>query len=175
MEFSKVLVTGGAGFIGSHVVDAVVARGAGVVVYDDFVTGREEFLKTAAAGQLKIVRGDVLDLPKLREAMSGCDFVFHFQANADVRGGKDRTRLDLEQNTIATWNVIEAMRLNGTKGIAFASSAAVYGEPEVFPTPESYAPTQTSLYGASKLAGEAMIEAYCEYFQMRCFTFRFVS
>jgi UDP-glucose 4-epimerase len=173
MRITKAFVTGGAGFIGSHVVDALIARGANVTVYDNFVTGREEFV--SQSGKLSLVRGDVLDLAKLQAAMSGADFVFHFQANADVRGGREKTRVDLEQNTIATWNVIEAMRLNGVKGIAFASSAAVYGEPDVFPTSESYAPTQTSLYGASKLAGEAMIEAYCEYYQMRSFAFRFVS
>jgi UDP-glucose 4-epimerase len=114
-------------------------------------------------------------MPRLTTAMAGSDFVFHWQANADVRGGQTNTRIDLEQNTIATWNVLDAMRKNEIKGLAFASSSAVYGEPDVFPTPESYAPVQTSLYGASKLAGEAMIEAYCEYFGMRSFMFRFVS
>jgi UDP-glucose 4-epimerase len=107
--------------------------------------------------------------------MAGCDFVFHFQANADVRGGRANTRIDLEQNTIATWNVLEAMKINGVKNIAFASSSAVYGEPDIFPTPENYGPLQTSLYGASKYAGEAMIQAYCEYFGMHCFIYRFVS
>lgn len=174
-SFRKAFVTGGAGFIGSHLVDALLARGVEVVVYDNFSTGREEFLETARAGRALLVRGDTLDLPGLENAMAGCDFVFHFQANADVRGGKARTRVDLEQNTIATWNVLEAMRTHGIKGIAFASSATVYGEPEVFPTPENYAPLQTSLYGASKYAGEAMIQAYCEYFDMRCFIYRFVS
>lgn len=171
MSIQKALVTGGAGFIGSHVVDGLLARGTQVVVYDNFTTGREEYLSP----QVPVIRGDVLDLTKLASAMAGCDFVFHFQANADVRGGKERTRVDLEQNTIATWNVLDAMRINSVKGIAFASSAAVYGEPTVFPTPENYGPVQTSLYGASKLAGEAMIEAYCEYFGMRSFSFRFVS
>jgi UDP-glucose 4-epimerase len=107
--------------------------------------------------------------------MANCDFVFHLQANADVRGGIQLTRVDLEQNTIATWNVLEAMRINEIRRIVFASSATVYGEPDVFPTPESYAPLQTSLYGASKLAGEAMIQAYSEYFGITCYIFRFVS
>jgi UDP-glucose 4-epimerase len=171
----KAFVTGGAGFIGSHLVDELLARGAAVVVYDDFSTGRPEFLPSPAPPQLRVIRGDVLDLPALRKAMAGCDFVFHFQANADVRGGKKNTRVDLEQNTIATWNVLEAMRLHEIKNIAFASSATVYGEPDVFPTPEKYAPLQTSLYGASKFACEAMMEAYCEYYDMRCFSYRFVS
>jgi UDP-glucose 4-epimerase len=173
MNLTKGFVTGGAGFIGSHVVDAVLARDASVVVYDNFCTGRTEFLPRSE--RVTVVKGDVLDLRALTEAMRGCDFVFHFQANADVRGGPAKPRLDLEQNTIATWNVIEAMRLNNIKQIAFASSSAVYGEPEIFPTPEDAPLVQTSLYGASKLSGEAMIEAYCEYYNMRSFMFRFVS
>lgn len=175
MTFKKVLITGGAGFIGSHLVDAVLARGAAVVVFDNFSTGHAEFLPKDAGNKLSIIRGDVLDLPELQKAVAGCDFVFHFQANADVRGGARNTRVDLEQNTLATWNVLEAMRLNDIKQIAFASSAVVYGEPDVFPTPENYTPLQTSLYGASKYACEAMMQAYCEYFGMRCFVYRFVS
>lgn len=175
MIFQKALVTGGAGFIGSHVVDALLASGISVVVYDNFRTGQRLFLPSENTPGFKVVTGDTLDGHALETAMAGCDFVFHFQANADVRGGPTKTRVDLEQNTIATWNVLEAMRKTNVKGIAFASSATVYGEPEVFPTPENYAPLQTSLYGASKYAGEAMIQAYCEYFAMRCFIYRFVS
>ncbi len=174
MELNKALVTGGAGFIASHLVDSLLSQGKTVIVYDNFCTGREEFLPKQHQN-LKVIRGDVLDLPTLTGAMVGCDFVFHFQANADVRGGMLHTRLDLEQNTIATWNVLEAMKINGAKGIVFASSAAIYGEPDQFPTPENHAPQQTSLYGASKYAGEGMIQAYCEYFDMRCFSYRFVS
>jgi UDP-glucose 4-epimerase len=122
-----------------------------------------------------VVRADVSESERLTREMAGCDIVFHFQANADVRGGAKRTRVDLEQNTIATWRVLEAMRINEVKQIVFASSATVYGEPNVFPTPESFASLQTSLYGASKLACEAMIQAYSEYFGMKCFIFRFVS
>jgi len=173
MNIEKAFVTGGAGFIGSHIADAALGRGASVVIYDNFCTGREEFVPSGK--KVTVVRGDVLDLNGITKAMQGCDFVFHFQANADVRGGPKNPRVDLEQNTIATWNVVEAMRLNNIKHIAFASSSAVYGEPEIFPTPESCPLVQTSLYGASKLAGEAIIEAYCEYYNMRSFMFRFVS
>jgi UDP-glucose 4-epimerase len=172
----RVLVTGGAGFIGSHVVDRLVADGCQVVVYDNFSTGRHEYLAHhAQPGPVTVVDGDVLDRERLSRAMQGCTAVFHFQANADVRGGMTNTRVDLEQNTIATWNVLEAMREHGATLIAFASSATVYGEPEAFPTPETYAPLQTSLYGASKLSCEAMIQAYGEYFGIRSFCFRFVS
>ncbi len=109
MVIRKALVTGGAGFIGSHIVDALLAQNIPVVIYDNFSTGRQEYLPKPAPG-INVVRGDVLDLVRLGEAMAGCDFVFHWQANADVRGGKSNTRIDLEQNTLATWNVLEAMR-----------------------------------------------------------------
>lgn len=170
------LVTGGAGFIGSHVVDALVASGTRVTVLDNFTTGRRRNLEHhGGLPAVQIIEADVLDGPALAQAMEGCDAVFHFQANADVRGGPDRTRIDLEQNTIATWNVLEASRLAGVRDFVFASSATVYGEPTVFPTPERYAPIQTSLYGASKLACEALIQAYSEYFGLRSLVFRFVS
>lgn len=175
MVLRKAFITGGAGFIGSHMVDELLSRGAEVIVYDNLSTGRLDYLPKPENGLLTLVKGDVMDSGRLLVAMKGCDFVFHFQANADVRGGKQNTRIDLDQNVIATWNVLEAMRLNGVKQIAFSSSATVYGEPEIFPTPENYAPLQTSLYGASKYAGEALIQAYCEYFDMRCFIYRFVS
>jgi len=174
MKFKTTLVTGGAGFIGSHIVDELLSRGAQVTVYDNFTTGRQDFLPTGHPN-LQVVKGDVLDTTALQAAMEGCEFVFHMQANADVRGGKDKPKVDLDQNTIATWSALEAARSQKIKGFAFASSAAVYGEPVVFPTPESYAPKQTSLYGASKLAGEAMIQAYSEYYDIRSFSFRFVS
>jgi UDP-glucose 4-epimerase len=173
-NFRNVLVTGGAGFIGSHLVDAILERGASVTIFDNFSTGRSEFVLFNNP-LVKVVRADVSDQKTLSEAMKGCDFVFHFQANADVRGGKEKTRVDLDQNILATWNVLEAMKINQVKNIAFASSSAVYGEPNVFPTPEDHPLIQTSLYGASKLAGEAMIQAYCEYFGMQCFIYRFVS
>jgi UDP-glucose 4-epimerase len=172
----KALVTGGAGFIGSHVVDHLLAGGTEVVAYDNLTTGSGANLAHQREHpKLNLVHADVLDLPRLCEAMEGTDTVFHFQANADVRGGPQRTRVDLEQNTIATWNVLEAMRSTRVETIVFASSATVYGEPEVFPTPESIALVQTSLYGASKAAGEAMIQAYSEYFGIRSVAFRFVS
>ncbi len=169
----RAFVTGGAGFIGSHIVDRLVQDGHGVTIYDNFSTGRRGFIRHHTV--VSVIEADVLDLEVLEQSMAGHDIVFHLQANADVRGGINRTRVDLEQNTIATWNVLEAMRRQGIKRIVFSSSATVYGEPGVFPTPEDYAPIQTSLYGASKLACEAMIQAYCEYYGMRSWIFRFVS
>jgi UDP-glucose 4-epimerase len=173
----RVCITGGAGFIGSNLVDRLAARGAEVVVLDDFRTGRREFLTAALAGPgVRLVEGDVLDRAALDEATRGCDWVFHLQANADVRKGLEHPQRDLEQNTIATSNVLEAMRANGVKRIAFSSTGSVYGEPEVFPTPEDAPfPVQTSLYAASKLAGEGLIEAYATGYDFTGLIFRFVS
>lgn len=173
----KAFVTGGAGFIGSSLTDRLILSGHEVVVYDNFSTGRDEFLKDAAgSGRLTVVRGDVLDASALTAAMRGCDAVFHVAANADVRFGLLHPRRDLEQNVIATFNVLEAMRANGVKHIAFSSTGSIYGEPDVFPTPEDAPfPIQTSVYGASKLACEGMISAYAEGYGIRGLIFRFVS
>jgi len=173
----RFFVTGGAGFIGSNLADRLLQIGHTVVAYDNFSTGQERFLEVAAVEPgFTLVRGDVLDADVLTRAMSGCDFVFHLAANADVRFGTEHPRRDLEQNTIATFNVLEAMRANGIRRVAFSSTGSVYGEPELFPTPESAPfPVQTSLYGASKLAGEALIQAYCEGFDFQGYIFRFVS
>jgi UDP-glucose 4-epimerase len=158
-------------------VDRLLRDGHEVVGYDDFSTGQPEFLAEAQRSPLfNLVRGDVLDLESLTRAVGGADFVLHLAANADVRFGVDHPRKDLEHNTIATFNVLEAMRANKIQRMAFASTASVYGEPDVFPTPEDAPfPIQTSLYGASKLAAEGLIEAYCEGFGFHGYIFRFVS
>jgi UDP-glucose 4-epimerase len=173
----KAFVTGAAGFIGSSLVDRLLGDGHEVVGYDNFSTGQERFLVAAdASRKFRLVRGDVLDADGLRGAMRGADTVFHLAANADVRLGLKHPKRDLEQNTIGTFNVLESMRADGVRRIAFSSTGSVYGEPEVFPTPEGAPfPVQTSLYGASKLAGEGLIQAYCEGFGFEGFIFRFVS
>ncbi len=170
-------ITGGAGFIGSNLADRLLAEGHGVVVYDNFSTGQREFIADALSHpDCRLVEGDILDSEAMSAAMMGVDVVFHLAANADIRGGLDNPRRDLEQNTIATFNVLEAMRENGIARIAFASSAAALGEPSVFPTPEDCAvPIQTSLYGASKMACEGLISSYCEGFGFEGYIFRFVS
>jgi UDP-glucose 4-epimerase len=170
-------ITGAAGFVGSNLADRLLALGHDVIGFDNFSTGREEFLKSALEHPgFRLHRADILDLEALSSAMAGADFVFHMAANADVRYGTQHPRKDLEQNTIGTWNVLEAMRANGIRRMAFASTGSVYGEPEVFPTPEQCPfPIQTSLYAASKLAAEGMIQAYCEGFGMQAYIFRFVS
>jgi len=125
---------------------------------------------------VRLVEGDVLDQATLEDAFRDCDWVFHLQANADVRWGLEHPRHDLEQNTIATSNVLEAMRATGVQRIGFSSTGSVYGEPEIFPTPEGAPfPIQTSLYGASKLAGEGLISAYAAGYGFTGVIFRFVS
>src|SRR2546423_980792 len=170
-------VTGAAGFIGSNLVDRLLANGETVVGYDNLSTGKKGFLEPASANsKFRFVEGDLLGAAALTAAMQGAEFVFHFAANADVRFGTEHPERDLQQNTIATFRVLEAMRENGVKRIAFSSTGSVYGEPAVFPTPEDGPfPVQTSLYGASKLACEGLISAYCEGFGFNGFIFRFVS
>jgi UDP-glucose 4-epimerase len=173
----RCLVTGGAGFIGSTMIDALLAAGNEVVCFDNFSSGQERFLEPArSVARLLVVRGDLLEPAGLEQAMKGCDIVFHFAANADVRHGAEQTRRDLEQNTIATYNVLDAMRKTGIAKIVFSSTGSIYGESQVIPTPEDAPfPVQTSLYGASKLAGEGLIAAFCEAFGMKAWIFRFVS
>jgi UDP-glucose 4-epimerase len=174
---SRYFVTGGAGFIGSNLCDRLLAQGHAVTAYDNLSTGQAGFIKEALSKpNFKLVEGDLLDEAKLGDAMKGHDFVFHLAANADVRFGTNHPRRDLEQNTIATYNVLEAMRQAGIKRIGFSSTGSIYGEPTVHPTPEDAPfPVQTSLYGASKLAGEGLIQAYCTGFGVTGYIFRFVS
>jgi UDP-glucose 4-epimerase len=173
----RAFVTGAAGFIGSNLTDGLLRAGHSVVGFDNFSTGQIEFLNEASKSAcFRLERGDLLDLAQVTHAMAGSDFVFHLAANADVRFGLQHPRKDLDQNTIATWNVLEAMRANGIGCLAFSSTGSVYGEPLSFPTPEDAPfPIQTSLYAASKLAAEGLISAYCEGFGMRAHIFRFVS
>ncbi|MFO1248250.1 MAG: NAD-dependent epimerase/dehydratase family protein [Alphaproteobacteria bacterium] len=171
------LVTGGAGFIGSSLVDRLLSLGHTVTAFDNFSTGLQPFVENARKNpNYKLVEGDLLDEAAIQAAAKGVDFIFHLAANADVRFGTQHPRKDLEQNTIATFNVLEAARLGGAKGLAFSSTGSVYGEATVIPTPEDAPfPIQTSLYAASKLAGEGMLAAYTEGFGLRTFIFRFVS
>ncbi|OGN64106.1 MAG: nucleoside-diphosphate sugar epimerase [Chlamydiae bacterium RIFCSPHIGHO2_12_FULL_49_32] len=170
-------VTGCAGFIGSNLVDRLLKDGHDVIGFDNFSTGQREFLEEAlGSSRFRLVEGDLLTPEQLKCAMQGAQFVFHLAANADVRFGTEHPGKDLQQNTIATFNVLEAMRANGVWRIAFSSTGSIYGESAIFPTPENApCPIQTSLYGASKMAGEGLIQAYCEGFGFQGYIFRFVS
>ena len=173
----KYFITGAAGFIGSNMVDYLLDKGNVVIGFDNLSTGRSSFLKSAYNNiNFTFIEGDILNISKLSLAMNGCDFVFHFSANADVRYGTDHVDKDLKQNTIGTFNVLEAMRSNNIKKIAFSSTGSVYGEANVIPTPEDAPfPIQTSFYGASKLAGESLLSAFAEGFNFQVWIFRFVS
>lgn len=171
------VVTGCSGFIGSNLVDRLLAQGHQVTGIDNFSTGHRRFLEGALKNPaFKLIEEDLLSLTALTKAFAGGNFVFHLAANADVRFGTKYPRRDLEQNTLATYNVLEAMRANGIKKIAFSSTGSIYGEAAVIPTPEDVSfPIQTSLYGASKLGCEGLIAAYCEGFGFQSWIFRFVS
>ena len=149
----KYLVTGGAGFIGSHIVDRLIKDKNQVLVYDDFSTGRELFIKHHFQNSnFKLVKANLSDLKLLTKSMKGIDFVFHMAAHADVRSGYDDHFIDHHENLEMTQNVLEAMYKNNVKKIAFASTSSVYGDASVHPTPEDYPLSPTSLYGATKAA-----------------------
>jgi UDP-glucose 4-epimerase len=173
----KVFVTGGAGFIGSHLVDRLISKGHQVTVYDNLSSGEKEFIEHHLGKDgLQFIEADALDLNTLTSSMKDHDIVFHLAANGDIRQGIVETDLHLKQGTIASYNVLESMRINGIKKIVFSSSATVYGEAPVIPLPEDYGPLlPISLYGAGKLATEALISAYCGTFDMQGRIFRFAN
>ncbi|MGQ9582484.1 MAG: NAD-dependent epimerase/dehydratase family protein [Thermoplasmatota archaeon] len=170
-------VTGGAGFIGSHLVDRLVGEGHDVTVYDNLSSGRMEFIsRHIGKSGFKFVRGDLLDPDPLKEAIRGHDIVHHLAANPDIRIGTTRPETDFRQGTLATFNLLEAMRGAGVGRIAFSSSSVVYGEAERIPTPEDYGPLKPiSIYGAAKLGAEGLITAYCHTFGMQSWIFRFAN
>ena len=166
-------VVGGAGFVGSHLVDELVARGP-VTVYDNLTIGKTAFIEDhLESGRAKLVHADALDLPALTAAMKDHDVVFHLAANPEARWGLERTRLDLEQGTIATYNSLEAARLNGVGKFVFSSSGTVYGNRPDACGEMDLGHLPISLYGASKFAGESMIAAYVECFGLEGFICRF--
>ena len=176
-ELGACFVTGGAGFIGSHLTERLLAEGNKVTVYDNLSAGRREWLDRLRGGaRFNLVEGDLRDLDRLAEAMAGHAIVFHLGANTDIPRGNQDTRLDLENGVIATHNVLEAMRRLGIGKLVFASSSTVVGEPAVSPTPEDAGPSlPISLYGAGKLACEGLISAYCHLFGIQAWMFRFAN
>ncbi len=173
----RAFVTGGAGFIGSHIVDELVRRNYDVVVYDNLSTGFQKHLRSGPAqNRARLIVGDILDYDKLVRSMKDVDVVFHLAANADVRRGFVETDLDLKQGVITTYNVLEAMRRTGVKSIIFSSSSVVYGNAEKKPTPEDYGPLlPVSFYGSAKLASEGLITAFSNLYGFRYYIFRFAN
>ena len=173
MTETRALVVGGAGFIGSHMVDCLVVRGP-VTIYDNLSIGsRAKVADPLASGWATLIEADALDLERLTAAMTGCNLVVHFSANPEARWGLERTRLDLEQGTIVTYNVLEAMRRTGVRRLLFASSGTVYGDTAEVCAEGDLGALPISLYGASKLAGEALVSAFASCFDVRACIFRF--
>jgi UDP-glucose 4-epimerase len=173
----RALVTGGAGFIGSHLIDRLVARGDKVSVVDNLSSGVIEFIQGHIdSGAVIFHNADLKNLDGLVPLMEGIDMVYHLAANPDIRLGTKITDTDLNEGTIATYNVLEAMRLSGVGKIAFASSSVVYGEDAPMPTPENHGPClPISLYGASKQAGEGLIGSWVGTFGLQAWIFRFAN
>ncbi|OPY29728.1 MAG: UDP-galactose-4-epimerase [Methanocella sp. PtaU1.Bin125] len=173
----KCVVTGGAGFIGSHLVDALLAAGHEVTVVDNLSSGKREFLEPHMGDRrFRLVEADLSGEGYVCADFKGADTIFHLAANPDVRTGATDTKTPITQNVMATYNVLESMRLHGVSRIAFTSTSTVYGEALVVPTPEDYGPLlPISLYGASKLSCEALISSYCHTFGMRAWIYRFAN
>ena len=177
VQRKKIFVTGGAGFIGSTLVDRLLEDGHDVTAYDNFSSGSNIFLANASKNsRFKVITGDLLDIDLLKTHMAGAEIVYHFAANADVRYGTVNPSRDIEQNTLGTFHVLEAMRRLEIQELIFSSTGSIYGDATILPTPEDAPfPIQTSFYGASKLACEGLIQAYCEGFGFRSWIFRLVG
>ncbi|MCC6277350.1 MAG: NAD-dependent epimerase/dehydratase family protein [Oligoflexia bacterium] len=173
----KVLITGGAGFIGSHLALRLLKNGQEVLVIDDLSLGQEKFLKDCFKFKtFQFEKLNLLDYDRLLPLVKGVDRVWHMAANSDIALGGKNTDRDLKMGTLVTYNVLEAMRWSQAREIIFASTSAVYGEASVRPTPETYGPMlPISFYGASKLACEALITAFAHNFQMKAWIYRFAN
>jgi UDP-glucose 4-epimerase len=173
----KYFISGGAGFIGSHLVDRLVGNGGSVTVYDNLSSGKEEHIRHhMGKAYFNFIKADLLDSSTLTRSLKGHHAVFHLAANPDAREGIKNPSLDLNIGTIATFNVLEAMRQNGIKKIVFSSSGTVTGDTATIPVTEEYGSLlPISLYGASKLAGEGLMSAFCHAFDMQAYIFRFAN
>ena len=174
---NRILVTGGAGFIGSHLVDRLMKTGSEIIVFDNLSSGRIEFIKHHLDNKnFNLIQADILDTDAILSACEDVDLVYHLAANPDVRLGAVDTKVHFDQNIKATYNLLEAIRKSGVHNIAFTSTSTVYGEASVMPTPEDYGPlVPISLYGASKLACEALITSYSHTFDLNSWIFRFAN
>jgi len=174
---TKYFISGGAGFIGGHLVDRLVNNGGTVTVYDNLSSGKEKHIQRHfGKANFNFIKADLADTKTLNQAIKGHDFVFHLAANPDAREGIKNPALDLNIGTIATFNVLEAMRQNGIKKMVFSSSGTVTGDTAALPVTEEYGPLlPISLYGASKVAGEGLMSAFCHVFEMQAYIFRFAN
>ena len=173
----RAFVTGGAGFIGSNLVDALIEKGHQVTVYDNLSSGKKEFISQhSGKREFEFIQGELSDIEKLKNVMRGCECIFHFASNPDIARSMVETDLDLREGTILTYNVLEAMRVNNVRRVLYSSGSGVYGDVGAIATPEDYGPLlPISMYGASKLACEAMISAFCHMFNMQAWIFRFAN
>ena len=173
----RVFVTGGAGFVGSNLCERLLADGHQVTAHDNLMAGSLELLRECTPNPaFKFIKGDLLDLDPLEKSLRGHDAVFHLAANSDIEKGRQLPDTDFRLGTVATFNVLEAMRREGVKKLVFSSSSVIYGEPDIIPTPEDYGPLlPISLYGASKLACEGLITAFCHNYGFQAWIFRFAN
>ena len=173
---TRSFISGGAGFIGSHLVDRLIKSGE-ITVYDNLNSGSKELIQHHLGNpKFHFIQADLLDFDVLSKAIANHDIVFNLAANPDVRAGITNTKLDLQQGMLATYNFLEAMRLNQLSKIVFASSSTVYGEAGTKAVAEDYGPLlPISLYGASKLASEGLISAFCHLFNMQAWILRIAN
>lgn len=172
----RVLITGGAGFIGSHLVDKLTSRGNEVIVFDNLSSGNLKNLEHLKKNKnFSFINGDLLKIVDIESALKNVSKVYHIAANPEVKIGETDTKIHLEQNIIASYNLLEAIRKNDVKKMIFTSSSTVYGDAKIIPTPENYSTTPISTYGASKLAVEGMISSFCHTFGMQSVIFRFAN
>lgn len=173
----RYFVTGGAGFIGSNLCARLLQAGNRIVIYDNFSNGKRQFIQAISShARVQVVEGDVLNLGSLAQALEGSDWVIHLAANADIAASANQTDLDLRQTVLATFNVLEAMRLNGVRRIVYSSGSGVYGDVGPVATAEDYGPLlPVSMYGATKLGAEALISAFCHLFDWQAYIFRFAN
>lgn len=173
---NKTLVTGGAGFIGSHLTDKLIAKGNDVVVFDNLSSGDLKNLEHLKDNKkFSFIKGDLINPEEIETALRNVSKVYHIAANPEVRLGETNTKTHFEQNIVASYNLLEAMRKNDVKNIIFTSTSAVYGDAKIIPTSEGYPAMPISTYGASKLAVEGMISSFCHTFGMRGIVFRFAN
>jgi UDP-glucose 4-epimerase len=172
----KIFVTGGAGFIGSHLADTLIDKGNTVTIYDNLSSGKKQYIMHhLQKDNFTFIEADLLDLENLKKEIKDHDVVFHIAANPDVRLGAQKPEI-AQKDIISTYNLLDAMRINDIKKIVFSSSSTIYGETPAFPLPENYGPLlPISVYGAAKLAAEGLISSFCHTFDIQSWIFRFAN